>query len=60
MMAIDLPGHGRSHKAAKPDVYTIQGYSRVLNMFLTVTDVKDAVVVGWGTGGTRSDLETKS
>eukprot|EP00029_Vermamoeba_vermiformis_P005297 TRINITY_DN17_c0_g1_i1.p1 TRINITY_DN17_c0_g1~~TRINITY_DN17_c0_g1_i1.p1 ORF type:complete len:293 (+),score=46.41 TRINITY_DN17_c0_g1_i1:62-940(+) len=51
MMAIDLPGHGKSHKASKPDVYTIQGYARVLNSFLTVTDVKDAVVVGWGTGG---------
>lgn len=58
MMAIDLPGHGKSHKAAKPDVYTIEGYSRVLNSFLTVTDVKDAVVVGWGTGGTRSVLKS--
>jgi len=51
MMAIDLPGHGKSPKAANPDTYTIQGYARILNSFLTVTDVKDAVVVGWGTGG---------
>jgi pimeloyl-ACP methyl ester carboxylesterase len=50
-LAFDLPGHGRSAPAARPDVYSLPGYATVLAGFLAEVDAKDAVIVGWSLGG---------
>jgi pimeloyl-ACP methyl ester carboxylesterase len=50
-LALDLPGHGRSAKAASPDGYTLPGYAALLAAFAKATGAPDAVVVGWSLGG---------
>jgi len=50
-LALDLPGHGRSAKAARPDTYSVPGYAAILTGFLTAMAAQDAVLVGWSLGG---------
>jgi pimeloyl-ACP methyl ester carboxylesterase len=50
-LAPDLPGHGRSARAARPDAYSLPGYARVLAGFTEALAAQDAVIVGWSLGG---------
>lgn len=50
-LALDLPGHGRSAPATRPEVYSLPGYATILAGFLTELEAKDAVIVGWSLGG---------
>lgn len=50
-LALNLPGHGRSAKAARPDIYSVPGYAAILTSFLTALAAQDAVLVGWSLGG---------
>jgi pimeloyl-ACP methyl ester carboxylesterase len=50
-LALDLPGHGNSAKAANREDYSLPGYARVLAGFARATDASDAVIVGWSLGG---------
>lgn len=50
-LALDLPGHGHSAKAADPRDYSLPGYAAVLTGFADSMDARDAVIVGWSLGG---------
>jgi pimeloyl-ACP methyl ester carboxylesterase len=50
-LALDLPGHGRSARAALPDTYSVPGYAGILTGFLTALAAQDAVIAGWSLGG---------
>jgi pimeloyl-ACP methyl ester carboxylesterase len=49
LMALDLPGHGRS--AAPPVNYTAMYFTDAIERFLDVADVRDATIVGESIGG---------
>lgn len=52
MIALDLPGCGRSESAADPDkTNTAEGYVSLLSGFCSAMKIKDAVFVGWSLGG---------
>jgi len=51
LIAIDLPGHGDSHNAANPAVYSMPGYASVLTALVKAVGLDDAVFVGWSLGG---------
>jgi pimeloyl-ACP methyl ester carboxylesterase len=51
VLALDLPGHGRSAPAADPGHYSLPGYAAVLTGFADAMGARDAVVVGWSLGG---------
>lgn len=52
LIAIDLPGHGRSDNAAEPEItYTLPGYAEILVSFIEQLDLKRAVFAGWSLGG---------
>lgn len=52
LIAIDLPGHGRSDNAFEPQrQYTIPGYAEIANELLEQLNVRDYVLVGWSLGG---------
>ncbi|MBX7067418.1 MAG: alpha/beta hydrolase [Parachlamydiales bacterium] len=51
-IAIDLPGHGKSGKAANPhDTYTIPGYADVAIEVLKKMNIQKASIIGWSLGG---------
>lgn len=50
-LALDLPGHGRSARAAQPDGYSMPGYAAILTGFVKEVGAEDAVIVGWSLGG---------
>lgn len=52
LIAIDLPGHGRSDKAADPQrAYTLPGYAEMLVSFINILGLQKAVFVGYSLGG---------
>lgn len=52
LIAIDLPGHGSSDNAKRPDVtYTMSGYALTVKRVLNELGVTRALVVGWSLGG---------
>lgn len=52
LIAIDLPGHGRSANAVSPARdYTITGLARVVGAVLDGLGVQDVAVLGWSLGG---------
>lgn len=52
MVAMDLPGHGDSDKAADPGaVYHMPGYAKVVVEVAEALNMTDAVIVGWSLGG---------
>jgi pimeloyl-ACP methyl ester carboxylesterase len=52
LVAIDLPGHGASGRAADPDAtYTLPGYAAVLCALTKELGLGSAVFVGWSLGG---------
>lgn len=52
IIAIDLPGHGKSDNAEHPDTgYTIPGYAKLLDEITTHLQLKQFVVVGFSLGG---------
>lgn len=52
LVAIDLPGHGDSPPAAKPDeINTLPGYATTIALAAAHLDASDAVFVGWSLGG---------
>jgi pimeloyl-ACP methyl ester carboxylesterase len=50
-LALDLPGHGRSAPAARPETYSPAGYAAVLTGFVERLAPEGAVIVGWSLGG---------
>jgi len=50
-VALDLPGHGDSARAADPADYSLPGYAAVLAGFAQAMGAQDAVLVGWSLGG---------
>src|SRR5690242_252878 len=50
-LALDLPGHGNSARAADPKDYSLPGYAQTLKTFAQATDADNAVIVGWSLGG---------
>jgi pimeloyl-ACP methyl ester carboxylesterase len=50
-LALDLPGHGNSARAADPKDYSLPGYAKTLQDFAQATHASSAVVVGWSLGG---------
>lgn len=52
LIAIDLPGHGGSSDAPKPESqYTIPGYALIIERCLEALNVNDYIFVGWSLGG---------
>ena len=52
LLAIDLPGHGDSLRAANPDqAYALPGYAQALRQLVTELKVPDAIFIGWSLGG---------
>jgi len=51
LVALDLPGHGRSDDAVDPSLYSLPGYAGVLRAFAASQGLEDAVFVGWSLGG---------
>lgn len=52
MLSLDLPGHGQSENATKPEnTYTMPGYAKAAVEVLEKFGIKEVVVVGWSLGG---------
>lgn len=52
LIAVDLPGHGKSGDARDPQrTYTMPGYAQAVTEALDALGVDRAVVVGWSLGG---------
>ncbi|HSX26097.1 MAG TPA: alpha/beta hydrolase [Chlamydiales bacterium] len=52
LIAMDLPGHGKSDNAKDPDIaYTIPGYAKILDEVATLLQLNPFVVVGFSLGG---------
>ncbi|WP_024299338.1 alpha/beta fold hydrolase [Methylomicrobium lacus] len=52
VVAVDLPGHGRSSDAANPSaVYNLPAYADALVGLVTELGLEDAVFAGWSLGG---------
>lgn len=51
LIAIDLPGHGNSHNATNPLVYSIRGYANVIFAVMNVMQIPKATIFGWSLGG---------
>lgn len=52
IVAIDLPGHGDSQRAADPQsLYTLPGYAGIVVGAAEQLGLNDAVFVGWSLGG---------
>lgn len=52
LIAVDLPGHGRSGDARDPEeTYTMPGYAEAVVELLEAMDIKQAAVFGWSLGG---------
>jgi pimeloyl-ACP methyl ester carboxylesterase len=52
LVAMDLPGHGRSARASNPQtVYNLPGYARVAEGVVEQLGLSQAVLVGWSLGG---------
>jgi pimeloyl-ACP methyl ester carboxylesterase len=50
-LALDLPGHGHSARAADHARYSLPGYAAILAGFAESLNAAHAVVVGWSLGG---------
>ena len=60
IIALDLPGHGRSSDAREPEnTYTMRGYAECAIEILTQLGVRTIVALGWSLGGHIS-LEMQS
>lgn len=52
LIAIDLPGHGQSSKAHRPEqTYNVNGYSQVLMECINGLHLENPFLVGWSMGG---------
>jgi pimeloyl-ACP methyl ester carboxylesterase len=52
LIAIDLPGHGKSDDSTEPKkTYSLPGYADVAMDVLSKIDVQRATIVGWSLGG---------
>ncbi|HUC64950.1 MAG TPA: alpha/beta hydrolase [Stellaceae bacterium] len=51
LVALDLPGHGRSADAADLSIYSLPGYAGILRAFAKAERLEDAIFVGWSLGG---------
>lgn len=52
LIAIDLPGHGRSSDAPDPQVsYTVPGYADAVMSVLDARGCDGAAIIGWSLGG---------
>lgn len=52
LVALDLPGHGTSDRAANTDeTYNMPGYARVVAGVAKQLDLTEAVLIGWSLGG---------
>jgi len=52
LIALDLPGHGKSDHSSSPDeTYTLPGYANIITEFARKTSVEDAIFIGWSLGG---------
>ncbi len=52
LIAIDLPGHGRSGDASDPaSAYTLPGYAGAVREVMDALNLKSTVLVGWSLGG---------
>ncbi len=52
VVAFDLPGHGASSPAANPEeVYSPQGFARIVTEVIDRVELFSPVVVGWSLGG---------
>lgn len=52
LVALDLPGHGRSAPAQQPKAtYTLSGYAEIIAAFVKALALDRAVLVGWSLGG---------
>ncbi len=52
LLAIDLPGHGKSSNASDPEAaYTLSGYASVVVDVAEKLGMENAIFVGWSLGG---------
>jgi pimeloyl-ACP methyl ester carboxylesterase len=52
LVAIDLPGHGNSDKAADPESsYTIEGYGKIFSGVVELLELENVIYVGHSLGG---------
>src|SRR5258706_6026434 len=52
LIALDLPGHGRSSDSIDPArTYTLSGFADVAREALSLLAIEEVVVVGWSLGG---------
>jgi pimeloyl-ACP methyl ester carboxylesterase len=51
IIALDLPGHGDSERAAEPDTtYTLAGYAGAVVEVVRALEIDTAILVGWSLG----------
>jgi pimeloyl-ACP methyl ester carboxylesterase len=52
LIAIDLPGHGRSANAAEPAAaYSVAGFATTVGDVIDTLEIESVVLVGWSLGG---------
>jgi len=51
LVALDLPGHGKSSKAPQLSDYSLPGYAKKLVQLAEHLDMENAIFVGWSLGG---------
>jgi len=52
ILALDLPGHGKSDNALSPETtYTIPGYAELIGKLINTLGLSDYILVGWSLGG---------
>lgn len=52
LIAIDLPGHGKSSNAIDPErSYSMEGYADAITETIRLLNIEKAVVFGWSLGG---------
>ena len=51
LVAVDLPGHGKSADAKDPSAYSLPGHARAVRAVVEALGIDEAHFVGWSLGG---------
>jgi pimeloyl-ACP methyl ester carboxylesterase len=55
LIAVDLPGHGKSTFSSNPEKdYTLPGYANILSQVITRLDIDQYILIGYSLGGNTS------
>jgi len=51
LIALDLPGHGKSDNAKNHSTYSMPGYAKVAFEVMDIMKLSQAIILGWSLGG---------